>query len=62
MINTPTLRELIIERIFFAFTGADLEDMFGISEDEVEQLGDVDLLTLYEETIFSQSNGGCDDL
>lgn len=62
MITTPTLRELIIERIFFAFTNDELEDMFDISADEVETLDDVDLLTLYEETIFATTNGGCDDL
>ncbi len=62
MIKNLTLRELIIERIFFAFAADDLEDMFGISGDEVEQLSDLDLLELYEETIFSQSNDGCDEI
>ena len=56
-----TLRELIIERIFFAFSDEELQEMFDITEDEVELLGDLDLLELYEETILAGPNG-CDEL
>lgn len=56
-----TLRQLILERIFFAFSDEELQDMFDIHPDEVEALSDIDLLELYEETILSGSNG-CDEL
>ena len=61
MIEKPTLRELIIERIFFAFTDEELQDVFDIHPDEVELLDDLDLLELYEETVpFGPS--GCDEI
>ena len=61
MITTPTLRELIIERIFFAFTDEELQDIFDVHPDEVETLSDLDLLELYEETVQINS-GGCDEI
>ena len=61
MIRKQTLRELIIERIFFAFTDEELQTVFGVHPDEVENLSDLDLLELYEETVVSGSSG-CDDL
>ena len=61
MIEKPTLRELLIERIFFAFTDEELQDVFDIHPDEVELLDDLDLLELYEET-FTYGSSGCDEL
>ena len=61
MIRKQTLRELIVERIFFAFTDEELQTVFDVHPDEVENLSDLDLLELYEETIVAGS-GGCDDL
>ncbi len=55
------LRELIIERIFFAFTDAELKDLFDIFAKDVESLNDLDLLELYEETITLGSSG-CDEI
>lgn len=53
------LRELIIERIFFAFTDEEIQEVFDIHPDEVETLSDLDLLELYEETF---SSPGCDEI
>lgn len=61
MIQKQTLRELIVERIFFAFTDEELETLFNVHPDEVETLSDLDLLELYEETIQFDS-GGCDEI
>lgn len=61
MIRKQTLRELIVERIFFAFSDEELQELFDVHPDEVENLSDLDLLELYEETMLSGS-GGCDDL
>ena len=61
MIKKQTLRELMVERIFFAFTDEELQEMFDVHPDEVETLSDLDLLELYEETMLSGSNG-CDEL
>ena len=61
MISKPTLRELMLERIFFAFTDEELQDLFHIDPDEVELLDDLDLLELYEETITFGSPG-CDEI
>lgn len=61
MIRKQTLRELMVERIFFAFTDEELQEMFDVHPDEVETLSDLDLLELYEETMLSGSNG-CDEL
>ena len=61
MIRKQTLRELMVERIFFAFTDEELQEMFDVHPNEVETLSDLDLLELYEETMLSGSNG-CDEL
>lgn len=45
------LRELIIERILFAFDEDDLMDYFQITESGLEELSDFDLLEVYEESI-----------
>lgn len=55
------LRKLIIERIFFAFTDEELQEVFDIHPNEVEDLSDIDLLELYEETITFDSSG-CDEI
>jgi hypothetical protein len=49
-----TLRELLIERIFFAVTGSELVEMYDISPGEVAGLSDLDLFELYEEIYESQ--------
>ena len=61
MIKKPTLRDLILERIFFAFTDEELQVLFDIHPDEVELLDDLDLLELYEETVTFGSPG-CDEI
>lgn len=47
--NNLSLRELIVERILFAIDEDDLIEQYGLTEDEVAELADVDLLELYEE-------------
>jgi transcription initiation factor IIE alpha subunit len=55
------LRKLIVERIFFAFTDEELQEAFDINPNEVEDLSDIDLLELYEETVTFGSSG-CDEI
>jgi hypothetical protein len=55
------LRKLIVERIFFAFTDEELQQIFDIHPNEVEDLSDIDLLELYEETVTFGSSG-CDEI
>ena len=43
-----SLRELMIERIFFAVTDEDLQVVYDIHPSEVEDLSDIDLFELYE--------------
>ena len=45
------MRELVIERILFAFDDDDLMDYFQITESGLEDLTDCDLLEIYEESI-----------
>ena len=44
-----TLRELMIERILFICDEEILNTTYGIHEDEIETLSDLDLLELFEE-------------
>ena len=46
-----TLRELLIERILFACDEQTLIRDFGMTEDEVEDLADVDLFEIYEDVM-----------
>ena len=52
MITKPTLREMMIERIFFSYTDEELQEVFDIHPDEVETLNDLDLLELYDEAMM----------
>jgi hypothetical protein len=45
------LRELLIERILFAMTEAELLE-HQLTADQLEDLADVDLFELYEEHVF----------
>lgn len=46
-----TLRELMIERILFAFTEEELQEKYNITEDEMNNLSDLDFLEMYDETV-----------
>lgn len=48
-----TIRELMVEYICFAFTEKELMDKFHITEEEVAELSDEDLLELYDQTLLS---------
>ena len=48
-----TIRELMIEYILFAFTEEELQSMFHVSEEELPDLADVDLLEIYDQTLLS---------
>lgn len=47
------LRELMVELILFAFDEDQLMAQFQLTEAEVSNLSDVDLLELYDQTIMS---------
>ena len=49
-----SLRELMMQRILYALTGADLESNFDISYVEVTNLSDEDFLELFEEIFTFQ--------
>lgn len=46
-----SLRELITEYILFAFSDEELMERFNITEDEVHELSDIDLLEIYDMTL-----------
>jgi len=46
------LRELITEYILFAFDDKELMANFQLTEDEVKDLSDVDLLEIYDQTML----------
>lgn len=48
-----TLRELMIEYILFAFEEEELLQKFHVSEDELADLADVDLLEIYDQTLLA---------
>lgn len=48
-----TIRELMIEYILFAFTEEELQSMFHVSEEELPNLTDIDLLEIYDQTLLS---------
>lgn len=61
-IRELTLREMLIERIMFAHDTDVLQDMYRVTEDEMQHMTDSDLLDLYEDIVFD--NGytvGMDD-
>lgn len=44
-----TLREILIERIYYAMTDEELQELYSVHGDELEDLTDVDLFEIYEE-------------
>jgi hypothetical protein len=48
-----SLRELMAEYIMFAFTEEDLMDRFQVTEDELLELSDMDLLEIYDQTLLT---------
>ena len=47
-----SLRELIIEYILFAFSDEELLEQFHITDDEVHDLADEDLLEMYDQILL----------
>lgn len=47
------LRELMIEYILFAFSEEELQREFQVTEDELPDLADVDLLEIYDRTLLT---------
>ena len=47
------LRELMIEYICFAFSDEELQDLFQITDDELADLSDMDLLEIYDQTLLT---------
>lgn len=47
-----SLRELITEYILFAFTEEELREQFHISESELADIADEDLLEIYDQTLL----------
>jgi len=45
------LRELLVERILFECDNQSLIRDYGITEDEVEELSDIDLFEIYEDAM-----------
>lgn len=48
-----TLKELMVEYILFAFEEDELQEKFHISEEELSNLSDVDLLEIYDQTLLT---------
>ncbi len=48
-----TIRELMVEYILFAFTEEELIEKFQITEEEISNLADEDLLELYDQTLLT---------
>ena len=48
-----TLRELMVEYILFAFEEEELMEKFQVTEEELSNLADVDLLEIYDQTLLS---------
>lgn len=48
-----TLRELMTEYILFAFGDEELMEKFQITAGELEDLSDIDLLEVYDQTLLS---------
>jgi hypothetical protein len=47
----------MVEYILFAFEEDELMEKFHITEEEISNLGDVDLLEIYDQTLLSPING-----
>ena len=48
-----TLREMMIEYVLFAFSEEELLANFQITEQELSNLADVDLLEIYDQTLLT---------
>ena len=48
-----TLRELMIEYICFAFSDEELQSLFQITDEELADLSDMDLLEIYDQTLLA---------
>lgn len=51
-----TLREMMTEYILFAFSETELMSKFHITEKELSNLCDVDLLEIYDQTLLTPIN------
>lgn len=47
------LRSLMIEYILFAFTDEELMEKFQVTEGELDDLPDIDLLEIYDQTLLT---------
>jgi len=50
------IRELMIEYVLFAFTEEELMEKFRITEFELSNLSDIDLLEIYDQTLLTPLN------
>ncbi len=48
-----SLRELMTEYILFAFDEQELMQKFQITEDELADMSDIDLLEIYDQTLLT---------
>lgn len=48
-----TIRELMVEYVLFAFTDEQLMEKFQVTEEELSNLCDQDLLEIYDQTLLS---------
>ena len=48
-----TLREMMVEYILFAFTEEQLLQFYQVTEEELIDLSDTDLLEIYDQTLLS---------
>jgi hypothetical protein len=48
-----TIRELMVEYVLFAFTEEQLLEKFQVTEEELSNLCDVDLLEIYDQTLLT---------
>lgn len=52
-----SLRELMIEYIMFAYDEETLLNEFQVTTNELNDLGDVDLLEIYDQTLLDEITG-----
>ena len=48
-----SIKELMIEYILFAFTDEELMEKFHVTEEEIPDLCDMDLLEMYDQTLLT---------
>ena len=49
------MRELVIQRILFAVSEEQLISEYGVFENEIDGMSDLDLFELYEAVVFDQA-------